>query len=684
MILFKILFPIVTILIGQSLGIQGSDEGELSNLGKPVMHTFLATKGDVKIPDIIDKDEAVKIWTEVWLKAGFDPVILTTADAMLHPHYKEITHKLSKAGIDENRWGRYLRFAAMSARSGGWYSNVSILPLGFHDKAIDEMPNEGKFVIHQGDGGADLMSGSKEEWEKMTEALITFPADNDNALLKSLLEKDPELFKVEDSTASSIHILKSTGVNLCKLVTSKKITGAKFQYRIAVRAGIPRRNYYYAVHNSLSAVSNKCNAEKAKRRAFTADEQPEASNKLNDKMSIAEENEKERITKKQPKTPNKYNDKSSNMKENPEGRAAKQQPEAPNKLNDKMPKDEVTAEERTTKEQPEVPKKLNGKIPNAEENTEGRTTEEELDDSTNSNEEKAKMRTTEEQPNDSKVLNEKMPETSNNKNEPDDSNVSNEGKPDASNSSQLASKNESERPIMNTFFEPVDDNHDHLLAQLVVWTKAWEDAGWETKVLTLQDAKRHAFFNRYKKSFDKTNQVDDYNRMGFYRWLAMSVSGGGWMSDYDTMPLYSNPSDSLTLPNDGQFTSYQRHVPSLLAGDNGEWERMARKMYDMIEKHGGKPYSDSLALNDIQRETKRVIFDDVEVITPGQLYKDELTKSITVRNPFSFGKTCQKLTKWRAIHFSYAGCDEVGFCKKEREVALDKWVQAWREECLKA
>ena len=519
------------------------------------MHTFLATNGNVKLSDILAKDEPVKIWTEAWSKAGFDPIILTTKDASLHPQYNEITHKLSEAGIDENRWGRYLRFAAMSAKTGGWYSDKSILPLGFNEKVIDELPNEGKFMIHQSDGGIELMSGSKEEWEKMVKAMTKSPMDNDNALLKSLLEDNPKLVITEDSMASSIHLLKSTGVDLCKLVTSKKLTGAKFQYRIAARAGIRRRSYYEAVHSSLSSISHKCNEEKAKRQTFTIVEKSEASS----------------------------------------------------------------------------------------------------------------------------TLNKKTLEASNDKNEPDASNASNEEKPDASNTLQLVPN---KRPIIHTFFQPAYGKYDRLLVQVEVWKNAWEDAGWEPVVLSLEDAQRHSYFNRFKKAFDNAKlKVDDYNRMCFYRWLAMAASGGGWMSDYDTMPLHSNPSESLTLPNNGKFTSYQMHVPALIVGNKNEWERMSKNMYEFYNKHDKQFYSDMLALRDIQKETKSCVFDNHEVISPGEVYREELRIFHTVRKPFSFDEVCPRLKRWRAIHFSHAGCSEVGFCKKGREVAVEKWIQAWRKEC---
>ena len=38
--------------------------------------------------------------------------------------------------------------------------------------------------------------------------------------------------------------------------------------------------------------------------------------------------------------------------------------------------------------------------------------------------------------------------------------------------------------------------------------------------------------------------MSDHDRMCFYRWLAIAASGGGWLSDYDTIQLHYNPTVS--------------------------------------------------------------------------------------------------------------------------------------------
>jgi len=59
-----------------------------------------------------------------------------------------------------------------------------------------------------------------------------------------------------------------------------------------------------------------------------------------------------------------------------------------------------------------------------------------------------------------------------------------------------------DRPMMYTFFEPIPAeerrtgmNDDQDVALLKAWRESWEEAGWNTKVLTLDDAKRHSHFD---------------------------------------------------------------------------------------------------------------------------------------------------------------------------------------------
>jgi len=289
--------------------------------------------------------------------------------------------------------------------------------------------------------------------------------------------------------------------------------------------------------------------------------------------------------------------------------------------------------------------------------------------------------------------------------------------PKANNHERQRRNLQEERPVIYTFFEPAYESslsQKSLLLQLETWRTSWMNAGWKAVILTLKDAEQHYLYSHFKKAFDEARfPVSKYDQMCFYRWLAMAKVGGGWMSDYDTMPLYSNPAESLTLPNNGKFTSYQQHVPALVSGSEREWDRMSNLMYQFYLSHGEYYYNDIRAMMDIQYHTKSCIFENTtkvidiheaykgdykskssfEIDTPYtpnnyldviERYLEELGSSnvIFTTDPTSFIDVCPKLKGKRAIHFSHSACEKVKFCNELREVAVGKWMEMFQEKCI--
>jgi len=289
--------------------------------------------------------------------------------------------------------------------------------------------------------------------------------------------------------------------------------------------------------------------------------------------------------------------------------------------------------------------------------------------------------------------------------------------PKANNHERQRRNLQEERPVIYTFFEPAYESslsQKSLLLQLETWRTSWMNAGWKAVILTLKDAEQHYLYSHFKKAFDEARfPVSKYDQMCFYRWLAMAKVGGGWMSDYDTMPLYSNPAESLTLPNNGKFTSYQGHIPSLMVGNALEWKRMSNLMYQFYLSNDRYFYSDMLALMDIQHQTNTCIFENTKnAISVDEVYRDdtisighgvkidkpythtnyldviesrseELEASnafIYIRDPSSLD-FCPKIFQKRAIHFSHAACKTVEFCRERREIAIENWMQMFHEKC---
>mmetsp|Transcript_17621 Transcript_17621/g.27202 ORF Transcript_17621/g.27202 Transcript_17621/m.27202 type:complete len:455 (-) Transcript_17621:355-1719(-) len=178
------------------------------------------------------------------------------------------------------------------------------------------------------------------------------------------------------------------------------------------------------------------------------------------------------------------------------------------------------------------------------------------------------------------------------------------------------------RPVIYTFWTPQRSkngvldkaekkNHEQLL---MAWKELWLEAGWEPRILTLEDSKKHPLFQRLhslliSQAIHMNVHEEGYDYLCFMRWLAMaSINTGGWMSDYDTIPMGITTEIGLNMPNNGRFTSYEGHVPSLLSGHAHEWDRMATAMVLRFENHlkedASHFYSDMYALRDLWMNVK--------------------------------------------------------------------------------
>mmetsp|Transcript_10670 Transcript_10670/g.13502 ORF Transcript_10670/g.13502 Transcript_10670/m.13502 type:complete len:329 (-) Transcript_10670:142-1128(-) len=154
-----------------------------------------------------------------------------------------------------------------------------------------------------------------------------------------------------------------------------------------------------------------------------------------------------------------------------------------------------------------------------------------------------------------------------------------------------------EKPIMYTFFEGVpggccgadEEGHQELLNS---WSSAWKSNGWETRLLTVEDAKLHDDFDKLIEIMNSySTPVTEYNTRCFYRWLAMAANpNGGWMSDYDLFPLGFSSEDSQKFVESnvhGTFSAFAGPVPALLYASQKEWQRLVDLMLDAIPNQTG-------------------------------------------------------------------------------------------------
>jgi len=214
--------------------------------------------------------------------------------------------------------------------------------------------------------------------------------------------------------------------------------------------------------------------------------------------------------------------------------------------------------------------------------------------------------------------------------------------------SQCGDREENVRPIIHTFFHKVKrmTTEDETLR---VWKEEWGNAGFETVVLTLDDAKKHPDFEEIEKLMKPLFGLEGYNALCFYRWMAMAASGGGWMSDHDTLPLNFPIAEGFNLPNGGNFTSFQVYVPSLMSGTEEEWNRVFKLLIDAIPRINNRPDTEEKKLSDMhafevlhREKNGSIIFRPYDVdVHDGYIYE----------SPHKVN--CRKMSG-RAVHLSHA------------------------------
>lgn len=270
-------------------------------------------------------------------------------------------------------------------------------------------------------------------------------------------------------------------------------------------------------------------------------------------------------------------------------------------------------------------------------------------------------------------------------------------KVERSNSKSKSESTEEVVLVVHTFYSRVDtqydaenENHDALLAN---WESAWREMGWEPRVLTMEDAKRHPDYEDFNRALDRlpldgaSGSVGAYNRACYLRWLAMGTVGGGWFADFDTVPLRRPTEKDLQDATTGRFNVYHRfHVPALVSGSRDEWNRMATLLIE-----SGLDHVNHHRRNDDEEEI--LLWSDMnalQYVVENDLCECNVYNKVAEGRFFLNGKPIEPGECWMyrkdiAAHFSHDamrfGVLGKGNSISNRDKIMKHWFDMYKEKC---
>lgn len=258
------------------------------------------------------------------------------------------------------------------------------------------------------------------------------------------------------------------------------------------------------------------------------------------------------------------------------------------------------------------------------------------------------------------------------------------------------------KPKIYTFFQRIDeDNRSTGMSDqgdeemLALWQEEWTAAGFETQILTLEDVMSHPRFGEFEEKLELVPlnaATRTYNHMRYYRHLAMAAVGGGYMSDYDVLPLIHGPISALAnenvdivedgavylspteLPmdfsNDEDIISYNSFVPSLISGSASKWETFAFHLLENGSQHTDeKIWTDMYAMLDLQMENKG-LYKSADIVLSSFALGEEWTQ-----------ESCTSVRRYIAVHFSHHIFQEAKVEIDNRAQVAKKWLEGWRSSC---
>jgi len=220
---------------------------------------------------------------------------------------------------------------------------------------------------------------------------------------------------------------------------------------------------------------------------------------------------------------------------------------------------------------------------------------------------------------------------------------------------------------------------------LALWQEEWTAAGFETHILTLKDAYSHPRFAEFEEQLQNIPlnvPTKIYNQMCFIRHLAMANVGGGYMSDYDVLPMTPKPMNQEDEHSDDWLSNFSMNddiqvysvtargggIPCLMSGSGSKWETLAFRLIDNGLNHPDERlWTDFLAMIDLTHESDFTV-------------NDSVLKTFDI-HPEWTKELCDEVSVFSAIHFSHHTL-KVAKVKVDRRAGIAReWLQNWRHSC---
>lgn len=274
---------------------------------------------------------------------------------------------------------------------------------------------------------------------------------------------------------------------------------------------------------------------------------------------------------------------------------------------------------------------------------------------------------------------------------------------DISNGSSAATSamrvlSDSARPFKPTIytFQEFLPSPDQVHEELRLWQLSWKQAGWDAKVITFDDALRHPNFDTFERAL---GEIMPFGRrpekMGYYRYLAMAVAGGGFLADVDVLPIWQLSLSQRETVSQDDFVvrcGSAKLAPCLMSGSGEEWNRISIELLSSIQRHYQAVYQAAKTDNpDAEIPIWNNIYALQDVVSFGNSHGRPMARRtqqvLSARQAYDMRKhnsfsqqQCNEIKDRLAVQFSATLLEDL-------EGSLDaamKWLEQWKRDCVRA